>query len=525
MSSWSQHVANWKGCTRCPLHLTRKNVVLARGKLPCEVLFLGEAPGTCISGDTLIDTAFRNKSIYPDGLPIRNLVGLSKFQVYSYDIATRKLVLGTVKRVWETGLKQLYRVSYFWWGGKPDGSGGRHRYTGSIEVTDNHPILLKNGSYKSLTSGLGVGDRLQPFYRRQSGSYGYVGASSKELEKESRFLIEAITGEQLPREIEVHHRDRNKLNDNRLNLQVLSQVEHARLHGFEDNAMYNEVHRETHRRVMNSEEYKAKQSEHMRGILADPDNYRKRCAQIQSQREQTSATVRTKFATDPVYYYRYLKGRRFGKSKRTWSDDEIREKMLAKFPEVEYPPEENHKVYRIEKMEIAPVYDMEVDKYHNFAANGIFVHNSEDVLGSPFVGPAGQLLDKIIAKALADALLVKPAGSIRIAFTNVVACMPLKVGSDHRPPQVAIDACHPRLVEFVSQCAQPKVIVLVGDVARKEIVGQADFGDCDWLGHDEFICFAEVKHPAAILRTDVSTRAMECQLQAAKIAEVLEELR
>lgn len=150
---------------------------------------------------------------------------------------------------------------------------------------------------------------------------------------------------------------------------------------------------------------------------------------------------------------------------------------------------------------------------------------SEDVLGSPFVGPAGQLLDKIIAKALADALLVKPAESIRIAFTNVVACMPPKVGSDHRPSQVAIYACHPRLVEFVSQCAKPKVVVLVGDVARKEIVGQADFGDCEWLGRDEFIRFAEVKHPAAILRTDVSTRALECQFQAAKIAEVLEELK
>lgn len=45
MTTWSQHVANWKDCTRCPLHLTRTHVVLARGTLPCDVCFVGEAPG------------------------------------------------------------------------------------------------------------------------------------------------------------------------------------------------------------------------------------------------------------------------------------------------------------------------------------------------------------------------------------------------------------------------------------------------------------------------------------------------
>lgn len=32
-------------CQRCPLCKTRKNVVLYRGHLPCDVLFIGEAPG------------------------------------------------------------------------------------------------------------------------------------------------------------------------------------------------------------------------------------------------------------------------------------------------------------------------------------------------------------------------------------------------------------------------------------------------------------------------------------------------
>lgn len=38
-------IAQWVHCTKCPLSQTRKNVVFARGKLPCDVLFLGEGPG------------------------------------------------------------------------------------------------------------------------------------------------------------------------------------------------------------------------------------------------------------------------------------------------------------------------------------------------------------------------------------------------------------------------------------------------------------------------------------------------
>lgn len=45
MSKWLDFVSDWKDCTRCPLHKVRDRVVLARGKLPCDILFAGEAPG------------------------------------------------------------------------------------------------------------------------------------------------------------------------------------------------------------------------------------------------------------------------------------------------------------------------------------------------------------------------------------------------------------------------------------------------------------------------------------------------
>lgn len=42
---WQQHVERWRGCQGCELHQRRKRVVLARGSVPCDVLFVGEAPG------------------------------------------------------------------------------------------------------------------------------------------------------------------------------------------------------------------------------------------------------------------------------------------------------------------------------------------------------------------------------------------------------------------------------------------------------------------------------------------------
>lgn len=43
---YQSHIDKWKDCVRCPLHEGRNRVVFARGKIPCDVLFVGEAPGT-----------------------------------------------------------------------------------------------------------------------------------------------------------------------------------------------------------------------------------------------------------------------------------------------------------------------------------------------------------------------------------------------------------------------------------------------------------------------------------------------
>ena len=45
MTRLSLHIEQWNNCTRCPYHQFRKRIVLGKGDIPCDVLFIGEAPG------------------------------------------------------------------------------------------------------------------------------------------------------------------------------------------------------------------------------------------------------------------------------------------------------------------------------------------------------------------------------------------------------------------------------------------------------------------------------------------------
>lgn len=39
------HVLEWRDCIKCGIGQIAKSRVLRRGTLPCQVLFVGEAPG------------------------------------------------------------------------------------------------------------------------------------------------------------------------------------------------------------------------------------------------------------------------------------------------------------------------------------------------------------------------------------------------------------------------------------------------------------------------------------------------
>lgn len=126
---------------------------------------------------------------------------------------------------------------------------------------------------------------------------------------------------------------------------------------------------------------------------------------------------------------------------------------------------------------------------------------SEDVIGQPFVGPAGHLLDEIIESAFVDAF-VDPNILIydrpRTAFTNLVACIPKSEETGNKfsePPDYAIKECRPRVEELID-LLNPSLIVCVGQLAEKHLPSY-------WEGRK-----VAIVHPAAILRADISQRSL-----------------
>lgn len=143
---------------------------------------------------------------------------------------------------------------------------------------------------------------------------------------------------------------------------------------------------------------------------------------------------------------------------------------------------------------------------------------SEDVLGSPFLGPAGHLLDDQI----------KAAGLLgnRLAFTNLVGCIPLERDEDgtlskvSEPPKASILACSPRVAEFVLLC-RPKFLILVGGLAQKWTAKIPEVVDAV---ADKGITVVDVVHPAAILRAEVAQRAIAIRRVVAALENVANDL-
>ncbi|MDD8012581.1 MAG: uracil-DNA glycosylase, partial [Acidobacteriota bacterium] len=84
---------------------------------------------------------------------------------------------------------------------------------------------------------------------------------------------------------------------------------------------------------------------------------------------------------------------------------------------------------------------------------------TEDQFGRPFIGKAGQLLDKIIQKM----------GMTRegVFISNVVKCRP---PNNREPLKDEVDACLPFLQRQID-VLRPKVIVCLGKVALNNMLG------------------------------------------------------
>lgn len=167
---------------------------------------------------------------------------------------------------------------------------------------------------------------------------------------------------------------------------------------------------------------------------------------------------------------------------------------------------------------------------------------SEDVLrggipgiGRPFVGPAGQLLDDIIAESIGKAKgrewydygPMHPASRYRYALTNLVACIPVdpETGSkDGQPKPVSIKACAPRLVELF-RLAKPRLVVAVGGLSSTWLDRnrQANVWKAAKWSPTKFPPMVDILHPAYILRKSLSQKRLLTDQCVADITEAVED--
>jgi len=119
---------------------------------------------------------------------------------------------------------------------------------------------------------------------------------------------------------------------------------------------------------------------------------------------------------------------------------------------------------------------------------------TEDITGVPFTGKAGKMLWRLMKEAGLD--------KSKQAITNVVGCVP---PDDRKPSPLEISCCSPRLYEEI-RTFQPDLIVALGDIASKALVGKAHIRNLrgqlfpllpSWNYPCQVLC---VLHPSFVMR-------------------------
>lgn len=126
---------------------------------------------------------------------------------------------------------------------------------------------------------------------------------------------------------------------------------------------------------------------------------------------------------------------------------------------------------------------------------------TENIIGRPFTGPAGDKLNEIIHRS----------GKFTFAITNVVVCAPFNHEADLRSPTYEeILHCRPRLQEFVKIC-NPKLLVGVGKYGEEACRVFPD------------VFSIAIRHPSWILRQD--DKVLETERAVLEIKEGLKRVR
>lgn len=322
----------------------------------------------------------------------------SEFEVYSYDHESGEVRPGIARnaRVTKT-VDKMYQITL------DNGS--------VIKCTDNHPFLTRDGMYVRADE-LSVGLSLMPLYWRIENSHkilnGYeVIKHPNGLEEFTHHLVAGVYyGHRNPNDksqIYRHHKNHNKLDNRKANIELVTASEHMSHHmsDWHSDPEHEKLVSDWMKEAWKNPEYRELHSNVMKTLRSDEDYYNKLIDSVRDTNRRLGHDINYQARK------RYQKYSKFLRLAYEYGDGVISEETYngalehhgyklrgrPKFSTIlsEYGIEKmynmaltyNHKVAKIEIVEeVSEVYDMEVDKYHNFLIDlgdnsGVFVHNSQ----------------------------------------------------------------------------------------------------------------------------------------------------
>ena len=263
-----------------------------------------------------------------------------------------------------------------------------------IRATPDHKFMRRDGGYAEALS-LVPGESLMPLYRRLSSQ------PDDQLDGYEQSYVPAIddweythrwaAASHRPADHEkntVHHTDFNKPNNAPSNLNWLSFQEHIALHAKLTGSLSSEE--QSRRAKMASPEVRRRAGlvAAEKGVLVA--NLAKAAAANRGNKKRgakISAALKAMLSTPEA------RKQRSEAAKKQWALPAMREKMGH--------PGVNHKVVAVRRIEIREdVYDLSVDKYHNYATDaGVFIHNcwilQLGIWGPVIMGMISELVTKV----------------------------------------------------------------------------------------------------------------------------------
>jgi len=113
---------------------------------------------------------------------------------------------------------------------------------------------------------------------------------------------------------------------------------------------------------------------------------------------------------------------------------------------------------------------------------------SEEMIGEPFVGQSGKLLDKMLESTIGD--------NITYFITNCVMCRPtsIKDGDNRKPNPYEVIKCSSNLMS-IYRLIQPKIVIFVGRTSEEYY--KKEFKNSIFLYHPAYLLRGGGnKHPA-----------------------------